>query len=432
MHQHSQQLSFNAKAFTVQDSSALKHTGQNDFFQIARDEGQNGALCQAEKVVLTSKKLQDDLQMLGVKIKEHEENIKFLKSHENSLDESILDMQVNLGRYHSSSASMIRDENHSNMDSEEETVQQIISHEKSAAGILSLLKTHHGSQTSHLSLTKNVLGIVATLGKVDDDNLSRLLSEYLGIETMLAVVCKTYDSVKALETYETDGSIAKGSGLHGLGTSIGRSLDGRFVIICLENLRPYIGDIVADDPQRSLDLEKPRLPSGITPPGFLGFAVNMINIDNSNLFYLTANGDGLRETLFYNLFSHLQVYRTRQDMLQALPLIRHGALSLDGGMIKACGVFSMGNREDIGVKFPKSSGTSNLPSTYFEIEKRIKERKWKKERALEDLQREQALLDHAKYNFEIKKQEFVKFLAESASHVNQQPTLPGRERLTPR
>ena len=66
---------------------------------------------------------------------------------------------------------------------------------------------------------------------------ARLLSEYLGIETMLAVVCKTYDGVKALETYENDGSIIKSSGLHGLGTSIGRHLDERFLVICLENLR---------------------------------------------------------------------------------------------------------------------------------------------------------------------------------------------------
>lgn len=54
---------------------------------------------------------------------------------------------------------------------------------------------------------------------------------------MLAVVCKTYNGVKALETYEQDGSVNKSSGLHGLGTSIGRHLDGRFPVICLENLR---------------------------------------------------------------------------------------------------------------------------------------------------------------------------------------------------
>ena len=108
--------------------------------------------------------------------------------------------------------------------------------------------------------------------------------------------------------------------------------------------RPYLGEFVVDDPQRRLNLLKPKLQSGESPPGFLGFAVNMINIDNMHVFCLTTNGHGLRETLFYNLLSHLQVYRTRAEMLQALPCISHGAISLDGGMIRAAGIFSLGNR----------------------------------------------------------------------------------------
>ncbi|KAI8009047.1 Protein DEFECTIVE IN MERISTEM SILENCING 3 [Camellia lanceoleosa] len=132
---------------------------------------------------------------------------------------------------------MMEDEDHTGVDSEEEPLEHIIGHKKSAAGILCLLKTCHGNEASNLLLTKDVLGIVATLGKVDDDNLSRLLSEYLGIETMLAVVCKSYNGVNALETYGNDGSVSKSSGLHGLGTSIGRHLDGHFQVICLENLR---------------------------------------------------------------------------------------------------------------------------------------------------------------------------------------------------
>lgn len=89
---------------------------------------------------------------------------------------------------------------------------------------------------------------------------------------------------------------------------------------------------------------KPRLPNGECPPGFLGFAVNMINVDCTNLFCLTSSGYGLRETLFYNLFSRLQVYKTRAEMVLALPCISDGALSLDGGMIRSSGVFSLGNR----------------------------------------------------------------------------------------
>uniref|UniRef100_A0A7N2MHB8 Uncharacterized protein n=1 Tax=Quercus lobata TaxID=97700 RepID=A0A7N2MHB8_QUELO len=75
-------------------------------------------------------------------------------------------------------------------------------------------------QAFHLQLIKGVLGIVATLGKVDDDNLSR----------------------------------------------------------------PYAGEFVADDPQRRLDLAKPKLPNGECPPGFLGFAVKMINVDMASYF----------------------------------------------------------------------------------------------------------------------------------------------------
>lgn len=58
---------------------------------------------------------------------------------------------------------------------------------------------------------------------------------------MLSVVCKTFDGVKAMESYDKEGSINKISGLHGLGASIGRTIDGRFLVICLENLR-YVVD----------------------------------------------------------------------------------------------------------------------------------------------------------------------------------------------
>ena len=101
---------------------------------------------------------------------------------------------------------------------------------------------------------------------------------------------------------------------------------------------------MVDDPQRRLDLLKPKLPNGECPPGFIGFAVNMINVEFTNLFFLTGSGYGLRETLFYNLFSRLQVYKTRKDMVLAIPCISDGAISLDGGMMKGTGIFSLGNR----------------------------------------------------------------------------------------
>ena len=108
--------------------------------------------------------------------------------------------------------------------------------------------------------------------------------------------------------------------------------------------RPYAGEFVQNDPQRRLDILKPRLPNGECPAGFLGYAVNMINVDSTNLFCLTASGHGLRETLFYSLFSRLQVYITRAEMVLALPCITDGAISLDGGMMRRTGLFSLGNR----------------------------------------------------------------------------------------
>ncbi|KAJ8554298.1 hypothetical protein K7X08_024976 [Anisodus acutangulus] len=392
-----------------------------------RDTMQNGT---AEAVVCNSKKLEDAMQESGLKIKHHEDNIKFLKAQKNRLDDSILDIRVALGKIHSASGTDSDNKESSDGRNEEEIIEQILRHDKSAAGICCQLKTHHGTQITQILLMKDVVGIVALLGKVDDDNLSRLLSDYLGQETMLAVVCKTHDGLKALETYDKEGFINKSSGLHGLGASIGRALDDRFLVICLGNLRPYAGKFIVDDPQRRLDLMKPRWYNGETPPGFLGFAVNMINIDPANLYCATNTGHGLRETLFYKIFSRLQVYKTRADMLQALRVITDGAISLDGGIIKSDGVFALGKRE-VEIKFPKSSGRSNLPENYFDTESRMKMLKWKRARFVEDLQREQSLLDQAKFNYEIKKQELIKFLTHSSSYATAPQFPAGGERSTP-
>ncbi|XP_023533709.1 protein DEFECTIVE IN MERISTEM SILENCING 3-like isoform X2 [Cucurbita pepo subsp. pepo] len=429
--QNNMQLAIRIPTSPAQDSSQYMQVDQSDKSLVMSGDMQNGGFTHSEYIFNFSKKLEEDLQTFGMKIKQHEDNIKFLKTQKNKLDESILDLQIILGKYHSSGTPVAENEVHSHPQSEEETMEQIMRQEKSAAGIICRLNTHHGIQAYNITLTKDVLGIVARLGKVDDDNFGRLLSEYLGMETMLAIVCRTYDGVKMLETYDKEGCINKSSGLHGLGASIGRNLDGRFLVICLEHLRPYAGDFIPNDPQRRLDLLKPRLPNGECPPGFVGFAVNMINIDSTH-FCFAANGYGLRETLFYSLFSRLQVYKTRADMLQALPCISDGALSLDGGIIKANGLFCLGNQEDVQLRFPKASMKSSLPESYIESERQMKELKWKKEKMIEDIKREQALLNNSKLNFDRKKAEFLKFLAESSSYAAQQQLSVKPERLTPR
>uniref|UniRef100_A0A803L2J8 Protein DEFECTIVE IN MERISTEM SILENCING 3 n=1 Tax=Chenopodium quinoa TaxID=63459 RepID=A0A803L2J8_CHEQI len=350
-------IPINAQALVVQDVTALNSVDSNNSSANTATDVSNGALPYANTIMSNSKKLQDEVEKTGSKMKQHEDNIKFLKAQKNQLDDAILDLQVSLGKYLSSSAATkTEDGNTSHVQNEEETIKQILKHENSAAGIYCQLKNHHDSQTSNLSLCEDVLGIVASLGKVDDDNLSR----------------------------------------------------------------PYAGEFLSSDPQRRLDIPKPRLPTGDIPAGFLGFAVNMIHVDRPHIFCLTSNGCGLRETLFYNLFSRLQVYRTRAEMLNALPCISDGAISLDGGMIRSTGVFFLGSREEVDVRFPKCSNRASLPDKYYELENQIKQKKWEKERIQEDIRREQAMLEHEKQNFNSKKQSFIKFLADSSTFMAQQ------------
>lgn len=84
-------------------------------------------------------------------------------------------LSVILGNYHSARppAPSGENESHSSNQSEEETTKQILQHETSAAGIICQLTMRHGTHAPQVTFAKDVLGIVATLGKVDDDNLNR-------------------------------------------------------------------------------------------------------------------------------------------------------------------------------------------------------------------------------------------------------------------
>ncbi|KAK9060856.1 hypothetical protein SSX86_018036 [Deinandra increscens subsp. villosa] len=417
----------------------------NNSSHVARDGVVNSALSQAESLVHSSKQIENELLSLGKNIKCHEENIKHLKTCISSLDDQITDMQVTLGKNHSSDTYMSQDKDLSHTLSQQQaTYEHIMQHEKSAASIVCLLKNNNDpTYADPNSSTDDVLGVVATLGKVNDDNLSschtdygkliispliQITIEYLGLDTMLALVCMTYNGVEALETYDKEGFVSKSSALHGVSASTGRPIDGRFDVICLENLRPYVGEFIPSDAQNRLALLKPKLPNGESPQGFLGFAVNMIHLDVAHLLPLTSDGHGLRETLFYNLFSRLQVYKTRAHMLQALPFLSHGAVSLDGGLIRSNGVIVFGARDEMKVRF---AATSFLLDNLVDIEKKMEELKWKKETMVEELQREEAILTHVKYTFEVKKQEFVRFMAQSSPYVMQYPIQATPRRLTP-
>lgn len=404
MHPTGQQMSFQNGLFNVQ--------GPSTTMQLDPKETQNGGgMSQAEFALFNSDRLQSDLEAMGNKIKEHEDNLKFLKSQKNKLDESILKLQVHMGKLHTSGTCTIENTNLQGEDINEQILRQV----NSAAGVLSYVQSHHYSEALQLDMTNGVVGVVAKLGKVNDQNLSQALSDYLGTRSMLALVYKDYKSVKPLEKYDNQGNVDRSGAIHGLASSIGRTIEGQFDVICLENLRPYVGKRIAGDPQRRLDLPNPKLPNGEYPPGFLGYAVNLIQIDPAYLLCVTAYGYGLRETLFYSLFSQLQVYKTRVDMISALPCITDGAVSLDGGILRKTGIFTLGSRDvaAANVRFAKPSA-SQTTGNYSEAERQMNELRWTKEKTLEDIKRAQVLRDHALYNFGKKKEEFVRCLSQSS------------------
>ncbi|PNT70225.1 protein DEFECTIVE IN MERISTEM SILENCING 3 isoform X2 [Brachypodium distachyon] len=361
----------------------------------------------------------EGLQKLGQKLNHHEGNIKLLKSEIDVIEQSIADLSIKLGK-----KAVNANNGTSVQEADQRVIQSICHQDKTAASIVCELRNRHSVQASKVPQLKDVLGVVATLGKVNDDNLSSILSEYLGIENMLGLVCKTYDGVKLLETYDKEGTIDKTCGIHGLSRSIGKFLDGRFTVFSLENMRPFPGDVMIDDPQRWLMLHKPRLPSGESPPGFLNFAVNMIQLDQAYLSYLTRNGQGLRETLFYSLFSHLQVYETTADLRHAIPFINDGAISLDGSILRPNGSFCLGDRRSVEVKFAVLSLGSYAPSSIIsEMEEQIKLKNWEKERLVEDIKIQEDLWKQVKDLFEKQKKQLMEYLAQPSPRLQGSPTI---------
>ncbi|KAK9122090.1 hypothetical protein Syun_019707 [Stephania yunnanensis] len=154
-----------------------------------------------------------------------------------AVDNGVPSLGVSLGKYHSSSiGAQVENGNLDGSQSEEKTIAQISQIENSAARVVCELKNGHTDQASNPSLINNVLGVVATLGKVEDDNLSSayfgfyavrilkidvsvplsssvIFSEYLGLDHMLAIVCKSNEGIKHHEPCDQKGKINKSSGL---------------------------------------------------------------------------------------------------------------------------------------------------------------------------------------------------------------------------
>jgi hypothetical protein len=91
-----------------------------------------------------------------------------------------------------------------------------------------------------------------------------------------------------------------------------------------------------EHPQKLLLIPDPGPKHKPCPKGYLGYAVNLLRFNPQQLeCYATPAKHGLRESLFFQLFSYLQVYDTKEHMLAAQEFHTTGAVSLDGGLIHA-------------------------------------------------------------------------------------------------
>ncbi|CAL0318047.1 unnamed protein product [Lupinus luteus] len=274
--------------------------------------------------------------MTNPNLRRHGDNINFLNFQSNQLAHSILDLKANLGRYRTTNVAgeggsgIMHPQMESVTESEVETIKQILKKDDSAASIFRRFKTSPVSRSSDFHSAKEGVGIVATLATVENAEISS----------------------------------------------------------------PFLGGFVPNDPQKKLAIPKPRMPNGECPEGFIDYAVNMIHLDHNHVSFVTADGHGLRETLFYALFARAQVYRTRRDMLRAIPCIHEGAVSLDGGMIKKSGMFALGVRNDLDVKFPVKSGKYEVPASLIEAEEMLRKLQWESTKLDADVKREQQLLVH--------------------------------------
>ncbi|KAL5738604.1 hypothetical protein ACOSP7_031365 [Xanthoceras sorbifolium] len=231
--------------------------------------------------------------------------------------------------------------NHScSLTTKEEIIKRIESKVQSAAAILCGLNKELSPDTN---VMEGVVGLVALIGTVCTNELSSILAEYLGEDQMLAVVCRSFEAACALEIYKNNGEVDITCALHAQAAALGKFIAGRYHVLCLEDISPYKWVIDGSDPQRRLALPHPILPSGNEPLGFLGYAVNMVNLHDHHIQIRTFEGYGLRETLFYRLFGNLQIYKTREHMIQARGCIKNGAVSLDGGILRENGIISLGH-----------------------------------------------------------------------------------------
>ncbi|KAL3521653.1 hypothetical protein ACH5RR_019802 [Cinchona calisaya] len=346
--------------------------------------------------------LEEKLCQYGLCIKDHETNVGSLNLRWSNIKQEISNLQASLDLDHDFDC----------ISGKELVIEQIVCKGDSAAAVICRIFQSLSYKDKEIDFAEKILGVVAFLGIVRTNFLSRIFAQYLGEHQMLAIVCKSHADASYLEKHGPDGRVNNAYGLHEFASELGMFINKRYDVLCLDNIRPYMGDCSCD-PQRYLLLPNPTLPNGIPSPGFLGYAVNMIELDVNFWHWRTSSGHGLRETLFYRLFGELQVYENRQYMNIASSCIKDGAVSLDGGIMRGNGVISLGYWE-ADIQFPVVPLESH---TYFspkrvEVTKEIAVKKQELKETGDQLRSEEKALAKVLKKFRKTKEIFESWLDE--------------------
>jgi len=70
------------------------------------------------------------------------------------------------------------------------------------------------------------------------------------------------------------------------------------------------------------------------------------------------------------------------------------------------------------VRFPRPERPLGLDK-HIEMERQMQNTQWKRDKVFDDFKREKTMLDMAKFSFNKKKSDFLKFLASSSSYATQ-------------
>uniref|UniRef100_A0A7I4FUU7 Uncharacterized protein n=1 Tax=Physcomitrium patens TaxID=3218 RepID=A0A7I4FUU7_PHYPA len=227
-----------------------------------------------------------------------------------------------------------------------------------AASVLLEAVVNNGNVFAAGGPGSDILGIVALLACVDNDILNRALVDFLGIEKMLMIVCRSEEGLKYLEKLESQSSMVDDLTLHAFARSRNRRINGTFRALVLNEASFYkrkdgLPSVNEGHPQKLLLIPDPWPRDAPCPKGYIGYAVNLLRFNPQQLeCYATSAKHSLRESLFFQLFSYLQVYDTKEHMLAAQQFHTTGAVSLDGGLIHGKTYLEHVFGEEPAVKFP--------------------------------------------------------------------------------